>query len=431
MTSVALAKKLYNSIRNLPAVAIAPGFTFAELVADRPFVTPVELWQSNARLVRALRASGLPESEILGNASDFEKLVAWLGALRGTVGSTLAADIFSDLSALGVEDKNMLKNAPVAWRMVCETLARGGVTPRTLLSGKAALIKVEVTEPTPVGPLGETAYPLLCLDAIFSIENADFAQRVAAISQKTGISVVDLPTFEKALSALLHSCAKIGAPAVMLDLSGFDRFERPDPYHAGLSFARGLAGEGDAMSPREIAIFRAQLLRTLGLIMKEIGMRFLLRVRPKTEHVKGDFSVKAFEKLLSYLQERRALVPTVLSLSAGEIPRGLALLLGRFRNADGTPLLLFGIEGEGATSAELSRSLRFYLKHGAASLLLGLTDSDQGCFSAPTRSRFVAALSGELARYARADGAGLFEAEDLLAVGRAIYQTQAAQFFGV
>jgi len=79
----------------------------------------------------------------------------------------------------------------------------------------------------------------------------------------------------------------------------------------------------------------------------------------------------------------------------------------------------------------LSRSLRFYLGRGAAPLLLGVTDSDKGYFSAPTRVRFAKVLSLELARFAMSDGAGLFEEEELLSVGRAVYGEQAARFLGV
>jgi len=432
MTRTELAKKLHNGIEKTLAVAIDPGFSAAELSADRAFMTPVELWQRSPRLVRALRAAGLSEAEISGNAADFEKLAAWLGALPGTVGSTLAADLAADLAALGADDTNVLKNAPVAWRMACDRLAHGDLTPSTLLlKNRASLVTVDITEPTPERAFHGAIYPLPCFDPIFSIENADFAACIGSISQKTGISIGDLSTLERAVFALLEGYVALGARAVVLDLSGFDRFERPDPYHADLALARGLAGENGALTPKEIALWRTQVLRMLGLALKEKGLRFLLRVRPKTEHVKGDFSPKAFEKLLSYLRERRALVPTALFLAAGELPRGLALLLGRFCDKDGAPLLVFGIEGAGATSALLSRSLRFYLGRGAAPLLLGVTDSDKGYFSAPTRVRFAKVLSLELARFAMSDGAGLFEEEELLSVGRAVYGEQAARFLGV
>ncbi len=432
MTRAAFAKKLLHGIEKAPAVEVGPRFSTEELIADRAFVTPTELWAKNPRLLPALRASGVREEEISGDAADFERLAAWLAALPATVGSTLAADLASDLGALGVSERLAGENAENVWRAACDALGRNAITPSALLSNnRATLVAVDITEPCPAHALGRSIYPLPSFDALFAVEAPDFSSRTAAISKNTGIAVADLASLEQAISRLLDGYTASGARAVMLELSGFDRFERPNPYHAGLALARGLAGEGGTLTPKERAIWRAQVLRMLGLAMRERGLRFFFRVRPKTEHVMGDFSVSAFEKLLSYLVERRAMVPSVLSLAAGDLPRGLARLLGSFCEENGTPLLCFGIEGAGATAAALSRSLRFYLERGAASLLLGITDADKGCFSAPTRARFARVLANDLARFATTDGAGVFAEQELLSAARAVFAEQAMRFFDV
>ena len=432
MAKAELQKKLYDGIEKMPAVALGVGFSVAEILRDRPFVTPVELWARNERLVRALEFSGVPRESIGGAAADFEKLTAWLLALPKTVGATVAADLAADLGRLGISVPPSAEYGEALWRAACDTLAGENVTPRVLLSqNRASFVIVDVTEPPMTQPLGGGIYPLVSFDAIFRIESPEFSSRMAAFLRTTGGNIEDCATLERVVSTQLSRYAALGARALVVDVSGYSRFERPNPYHAGQAFARGMVGEGALLTVREIAIWRAQVLRILGFAAKESGLSIVWRVRPKTEHVLGDFSVHALEKLLFYLEERGALVPTMLSLAAGDLPRGLARLLGRFCRKDGTPLLCFGIEGAGAATAALARSFAFYAEHGALPLLLGITDSDVGHFAQPTRLRFARVVAGGLARFAATDGDGLFGEQALLSAARGVMGEQAAAFFGL
>ena len=281
----------------------------------------------------------------------------------------------------------------------------------------------------PSAPLGEGVYPLPVWDAVFALGSPDFSPRLMAFLRKMGENTADLAAVERAINTALDAAKALGARAVTVDVSALARFERPNPYHAGQALAKALSG--DAPGAKETAIWHAQVLRMLGLAASVRGLVINLRVRPKTEHVLGDFSAFALEKLLTYLKERGALAPTVLSLRAGELPRGLSRLVARFAWADGTPELTFGIEGVGASLAALSRSLRFYAEHGALALLVGLTDADQGHFTAPTRMRFARALASELARVAREDETGLYTEGGLLSLARSVLAHRAAALLGV
>ncbi|MBR2011044.1 MAG: glucuronate isomerase [Clostridia bacterium] len=432
MQRAALAKKLLNGIEKMPTVAVDVGFGAAEISENRPFVTPVELWYKNPRLIRAMRACGVCEGQITGEGADYEKLTALFESLPATAGSTLAQDLFADLAALRVPFAPTAKDAASVWQGANTYLASHTVTPRSLLAeNRASLVRVNVGEGCEDSIFEGSVKPLVCFDTLLQIESPDFSRCVEGLGKSTGFAVKDLSGVEQAIFATLDRFAALGACAVMLDLSGFDRFVKTDPYHAALVLARGLAGENAALTTAEQVLWRVQLLRMLSRAMAAHGMRFVLRVRSKTDHVMGDFSTRAFEKLLLYLSRDRALPTTLLSFAAGDLPRGLSSLLDRFRKEDGTPLLYFGIDAAGAASALLSRSLRFYLHRGAASLLLGVTDCEQGCFSAPAKARFARVLSAELARFAVTDGNGLFDESALLRVAQAVFAEQAARFFGV
>lgn len=436
MKKATLAKNLYHKLESLPHVAVGARFTVSELLGGRAFVTPVELWCENPRVKRALCAHGVPSQE-LSRASDYERLGELLDTARGAVGSTLLADLASDLAAITGDASLIGRDVDEIWRGAFTCLAKNGLTPGTLLSQhRAALVNIPLEEWCGVSRLGGDLLPLPALDASVCAHHPQFQQSVAALSDATGMPVADLKGFEAALCKLLGEFAAAGAPAACIDLSHLAVFERPDPYHAGQIFETALAGRGAALSSSDRALFSAQILRTLGRAMRALKLRLVVRVCPKTEHVWGRFSAAAFEKLLAYLDEREALVPTLLSLRAGEIPAGLVRLLGRFADAAGKPRLYFGIEGAGAGSAELTRSLRYYLRHGAAPLLLGLTDDERGFFTTPVRNRFCRVLATELADFAARDaitpeGDALFSEQDLVLAASDILFGNASAFFGI
>ena len=440
MRATAVAKQLYQELyqelNSARGITVNARFSAAAVGADRPFVTPVELWQQNPRLQLAMRVRGISEAEITGAAADYEKLIALLGVLAHTAGSTLAADLAADLAWLTAPAAP--DHAAEIWQATCARLFERNVTPRTLLArDRAALVAVSACDVGAASALGGTLLPLLSLDRLADITAPDFAISAQTVGKNCNIAVTDLASLEAALEQTVAAFAAAGAVAALIDLSGFSGFKSPDPYHAGLLLAAAMAGQGDTLTAEDRALWQAQLLRTVGQRLATHGMRLVVQISPKTEHVMGDFSALAFRRLLSYLADKGALVKTLLTLAAGELPAGLSVLLDRFHDKQEKPLLYFGIAGAGAASPELSRSLRYYLRRGAGPLLLGITDDERGFFSAPTKARFCRVLADELARFAEndahcaANGSDLTNLEQLVAQAKDIAAENAARFFGL
>ncbi len=408
-----------------PAVLQGDAFSGAELAADRAFVTPAELWLRSPRILSAMRARGVSEELLTGACADYEKMTALLSALGYTAGDTLPADIATDLAyILGKAEKG---EATTLWQKTTATFAARNITPRTLLSAhRAALLSVAVDTPEVLAAFSHTVRPLF--DASALLLTSDFAALLKRLSAAYQMHVGTMADLERLLASALRRFAAAGAPAVLFDLSGFDRFLRPDPYHAGLAFDR--LKNGEALTPDEQALFIAQLLRVLGAAACELNLRLVLRVRPKTEHVMGDFSALALKKLLSYLTERRVMPPTLLTLAAGELPQGLSPLLNAFCR-ENAPRLFFGIDGAGASTAMLRRSLRFYLSRGAANLLVGITDCDRGFFTNPSFARFARVLAAELADFVKNDMPEGFPLDAVFRTASAIYTDNAADFYNL
>lgn len=436
MKKAALADTLYQSIRALPAVAVGARFSAPELLAARALVTPFEVWGQNSRVLSALRAHGISR-DALSSASDYEGMEMLLQTAKKAVGSTLLGDLEADLSFLTGGASVATREASEVFRAACACLAAADHTPRTLLAScRAALVSVAPDELNAASGLGGNVRLLGNLDAFVHADHPNFSERLYALGVATGTPIVDLKSFEVALSKYLGDLSVAGASGVSVDLSDFSLFVRPDPYHAEQVLGLAFAGRVSELTPQSRALFSAQILRILWREMSALGLPLLVRVTPETEHVSRSFSAAAFGKLLSYLGEKGVLVPTLLSLSAGELPRGLSTLIGRFADPSGKPMLYFGIEGAGAGSTELSRSLRYYLRRGAAPLLLGITDDERGFFTAPARDRFCRVLAGDLAAFAMRDakdarGSLLFAEQDLIQLASDIAVNNAATFFNI
>lgn len=431
-----MAKQLYQRLKNLPSITVNARFDRKALMADRPFVTPLELWQQNPRLQLAMRVRGISSDEITGAAADYEKLVALLGVLTHTAGSTLAADLAADLAWLTAPLAPVPQNAAQIWQAACTHLFTGNVTPRTLLADeRAALISVSVCDAGARNALGGNLLPLPSLDELADITAPDFAISAQTVGKSCNIAVTDLASLEAALQKTVAAFAAAGAVAASIDLSGYSHFHRPDPYHAGQLLAAAMAGRGATLTGKDRALWQAQLLRTVGRSLAAHGMRLVVKISPKTEHIWGDFSALAFTRLLTYLASEGALVKTLLTLAAGELPTGLSVLLDRFLDNGGKPLLYFGIAGAGACTPELSRSLRYYLRRAASPLLLGITDDERGFFTAHAKGRFCHVLAAELARFGgddthcTANGSDFVGVEQLFSLARDIATENAARFF--
>ncbi len=420
-----MKQALTEYLAQAPAILQGGAFTAAELAANRALVTPAEMWLLSPRILRAMRSRGVPEEMLTGACSDYDKMTELLFALAYTAGDTLPADIANDLTYLLGDAAE--GEPPLLWQAATAALATRDVTPRALLAAhRAALLPVEVDKPGGLMAFSDSVWP------VFDASRLLFCESHAALMQELsaayGLPADTLSQLEHLLFVAVERFAAAGSPAVLLDISGYERFLRPDPYHAGLAFEH--LRDGAMLTADERSVLTAQLLRTLGAAACEHDMRLVLRVRPKTEHVMGAFSPVALKRLLGYLTERRVMPDVLLTLAAGELPQGLALLLDAFCD-NRTPRLAFGIDGAGASTALLRRSLRFYLSRGAAASLVGITDCDRGFFTNPSLSRFARVLAAELADFAAHDMPKGFPVEALFRTATAIYSDNAARFYGL
>ncbi|MBQ9802289.1 MAG: glucuronate isomerase [Clostridia bacterium] len=376
-------------------------FSAEKILAGRAFDNLAEIWFPDLRKHRALRALGLPECEITGNSSDYDKLCAFLSVLPQLGGTTLYDDARADLLALGCTLTPNAENASAIWQETTRYLCEHRVSPADVCAEKRTTF-VDFLPQTAweIHRLPSAAVPVMSCDALADLCGAAFATCIDTVSKNSGIRIESMADLEQALLVALDVAFAGGCRAVSVDLSDLFRFVRPDPYHADLALKRALAGDAGKLTEEELLLFRAQLLRTLGGALVRRGGRLLLSFSRQTDTVYTPFSPKAVKELLSDLDARGALVPTCLSLAPTDVTAGIAPLFGAFAASDGTPRLFFGIAGQGATRADLAGAWRLFCRQGATSLCLGVTDVSRGFLLHRGVARLAAAVAAETADWA-------------------------------
>lgn len=418
------ARRIYDALKEKRPVLFYRGLTVSALLADRPCLTLSDVWLPDERKHRAMRARGIPESDITGNGSNFDKVKAFLTCLPQMVGSAIPEAVMADLIALGGCEESFRESSGELWHRGAEYLAKEPLHPSDRFrAARGALVGCTIEElPLLVGAT-LPARPVLLLGALTDPTSPQFLKSLQTVAEMQGISICDLATLTVALTKLVDTAAACGCRGALADYSTLSAFVRPNPYGAEQALKARL--QGQVCDGAALLLLRAQIERILGQAYAKNGFFLIADLPAATECPAYSFSVAAFEKLLQYLQSCNGFVRTLLRHSAAELPVGLATLLGKFAKEDGTPQLTFGISGVGATRAALENAIAFYLEAGCGSALVGIAEDDIHYITAYARENFATALAAHLGE--NNAPFGYYMAGEYAA---AIHADNAAAFFG-
>lgn len=120
----ATAQKFYAEVKDLPVVDYHTHLSERDIAADRRFSTITELWLSGDHYKwRAMRACGVPERDITGDADDEEKFLAYASVVPKMCGNPLYYWTHFELKSLfGIEEPLNAATAPQIYRRANEKL---------------------------------------------------------------------------------------------------------------------------------------------------------------------------------------------------------------------------------------------------------------------------------------------------------------------
>ncbi len=272
------ARELYhNCVAKLPIVDYHNHLSVADIASDRRFENVTKLWISvDPYKHRAMRILGVPERYITGEASDFEKFEAWYGCLPRLAGNALFDWSMMEFDKVfDMELYPFTKSAVQMWTEANEKLKD--------LSAKKVLEKFDIKYCAPCASLVEDLSlfdkekgicPSLRGDDIVGVKRSF----VKKLEHWTGIEIVSLEAFEKAIQKRLEAFVESGCKYSDHALDdGFDYIlddeQNEERFQAVL--------RGESLSEKDRVCLSSCILRTLAGLYARNGFTMQLHIGAK------------------------------------------------------------------------------------------------------------------------------------------------------
>lgn len=267
-----VAEKLYNDYaKDLPIIDYHCHLSPQEIYEDKQFKNITEAWLYGDHYKwRALRANGVDESLITGQADDYDKFVAWAKTVPTTIGNPLYQWTHLELRRFFNDDTLLNeKTAPAVWENVNAQLQKK--TARQLIVES----KVEVICTTD-DPIDSLAYHrLIAEDASFNVQvlpsfrpdkaleinRATFLPWIEALGEMIGAPITSYKDLTAALEQRISFFDDLGCKVSDHALDTILYAQATEDEVAAI-FARGLAGE--TVTLEEEAKYKTALLIFLG-----------------------------------------------------------------------------------------------------------------------------------------------------------------------
>ena len=268
------AKLLFhNYAEDMPILDYHCHLSAKEICENAPAYNLTELWLLGDHYKwRLMRANGVSEKYVTGNASDYEKFLAFAETLPYAVGNPVYHWSHLELQRyFGITEPLTPKTAPAIWEKTKEILSDGKHTPGYFIS-KSNVYAVCTTE-DPVdtleyhakiredGLLSCKVLPAFRPDNALAIHKPGWKAYLSRLGEVSGIEITDFESLKEALAVRMEAFKAAGCPA---SDHGFEKmpWNRVGEQEAARIFASALAGE--SLSEDEMDGYRTELMLWLG-----------------------------------------------------------------------------------------------------------------------------------------------------------------------
>ncbi|WP_367912608.1 glucuronate isomerase [Bacillus pumilus] len=217
------AEKLYHEFaKDLPIIDYHCHLSPKDIYENKTFRNITEAWLYGDHYKwRAMRANGIPETHVTGDASDYDKFLTWAKTVPMTIGNPLYHWTHLELRRyFGVEYLLNEKNADIIWQKINEKLQGEGFGARDFIM--KSNVETVVTTDDPVDSLQyhqklrEEGFSVQVLpgfrpDKALDIANDLFEKYVHELAEASAIPIQSYQDFLNALRARIdffheHGC---------------------------------------------------------------------------------------------------------------------------------------------------------------------------------------------------------------------------------
>lgn len=295
------AKKLFHDhAAKMPIIDYHCHLVPEEIYENGNFKNITEAWLGGDHYKwRLMRACGVPEEKITGNASDYDKFVAWCQTVPKTIGNPLYSWTHLELKRFfGCDLLVNEENAKAIWDQCNEVLASDAFKRRNIIANSN--VKVVCTTDDPADDLHfhklikdvEDRFKVLPSyrpDKALNIEKPDFAAYVKHLAEAVE---TDITTYAEMIAALGSRVDYFHALGGRLSDHALDVliYAEADDDTLEATFAKALKGE--ALSQDEINAYKSETLVRLFHFYKEHNWTMQLHI-----HAYRNCNTNMFNKL--------------------------------------------------------------------------------------------------------------------------------------
>ncbi len=258
-----------------------------EIWEDRRFKNLTEIWLAGDHYKwRLMRANGVEEKYITGDADPYEKFLKWAQTVPKCLGNPLYHWSHLELKRyFGIDKLLSPETAPEIWEVCNKKLGESGFSVRELI--RSSNVKVLCTTDDPADDLNfhirlsqdkgfdVRVLPTFRPDRAMNLESNDFVDYIARLSQAAGMTIV---SFEDVVAALEKRAEFYKSVGCNISDHGFSThdFTKGTMEEAGEGFKKALSGH--KITRNEADAYKTQLMLALGRIYFKLGFAMQLHV---------------------------------------------------------------------------------------------------------------------------------------------------------
>lgn len=280
------ARLFHEEAENLPVLDFHNHLSPREIAEDVRYEHLTQVWLAGDHYKwRAMRANGIPEELITGDADPYERFVAWADTVGGAIGNPLYHWTHLELQRyFGIDTPLKKETAKEIWEACNEKLKDPSFSARGLLEKQ----KVEVlcTTDDPADDLAyhrrireeQTAFQVLPSyrpEKALGIEKQDFADYIGRLAAVCGTKIHTVKELLFALEARLDFFVENGTRVTDHSLEG-TFFVPATEQEADSVFRARLSGR--EVSPEDCGRFRGYVLTELGKMYARRGLVMQLHI---------------------------------------------------------------------------------------------------------------------------------------------------------
>ena len=265
------AVELYDSFaKDLPIVDYHCHIESKEIAEDKHFENLTELWLSGDHYKwRLMRASGIDERFITGDAPDKEKFMMWAKAVESAFGNPLYHWTNLELSRyFGINEPLNSENAEMIWDKANKILASGKLSARSIMT--SSNVEAICTTDDPCDSLvyheqikesgfGPKVLPAFRPDNIVDIEKNSFVSYVKKLENVSGIKIGSVASLKEALISRLDHFASHGCVISDHGTEYISYVKKPDISSDDV-FKKKFTSKDVVLTAEEITAYKTDLM---------------------------------------------------------------------------------------------------------------------------------------------------------------------------